>query len=246
MDKRRCAHFSSFLAVIGNNFNVLSFGFVEFLPIELTYNSNNMEASKLTHDETRYIYETNTIGIDKQSLNVDDIIETVNHFHCVDLIIEHAEDKLSEKFIKLLHYTLKTGSSDSRKSWFAVGGYKRVPNEVGGQITTAPEEVSDKMSALLAKYNDIKEKTLFDLIDFHYQFEQIHPFQDGNGRVGRLILFKECLKNNIVPFIINDETKMFYYRGLKEWQREKGFLTDTCLAEQDAFKQYLDYFRLEY
>ncbi|NCC08489.1 MAG: Fic family protein [Clostridia bacterium] len=205
-----------------------------------------MEASKLTHDETRYIYETNTIGIDKQSLNVDDIIETVNHFHCVDLIIEHAEDKLSEKFIKLLHYTLKTGSSDSRKSWFAVGGYKRVPNEVGGQITTAPEEVSDKMSALLAKYNDIKEKTLFDLIDFHYQFEQIHPFQDGNGRVGRLILFKECLKNNIVPFIINDETKMFYYRGLKEWQREKGFLTDTCLAEQDAFKQYLDYFRIEY
>jgi Fic family protein len=221
-------------------------GIYHKVQIELTYNSNHMEGSKLTHDETRYIYETNTIGIDKQSLNVDDIIETVNHFHCVDLIIEHAEDKLSEKFIKLLHNTLKTGSSDSRKSWFAVGGYKRVPNEVGGQITAAPEEVADKMSALLTKYNDIKEKTLFDLIDFHYQFERIHPFQDGNGRVGRLILFKECLKNNIVPFIINDETKMFYYRGLKEWQREKGFLTDTCLAAQDAFKQYLDYFRIEY
>lgn len=221
-------------------------GIYHKVQIELTYNSNHMEGSKLTHDETRYIYETNTIGIDKQSLNVDDIIETVNHFHCVDLIIEHAEDKLSEKFIKLLHYTLKIGSSDSRKSWFAVGGYKRVPNEVGGQITAAPEEVSDKMSALLTNYNDIKEKTLFDLIDFHYQFERIHPFQDGNGRVGRLILFKECLKNNIVPFIINDETKMFYYRGLKEWQREKGFLTDTCLAAQDAFKQYLDYFRIEY
>lgn len=221
-------------------------GIYHKVQIELTYNSNHIEGSKLTHDETRYIYETNTIGIGKKAINVDDIIETANHFRCIDLIIDHADDKISEKFIKLLHATLKGGTSDSRKDWFAVGDYKRLQNEVGGEETSAPEDVSEKMGALMEAYHLTKEKTLLELIDFHFQFEAIHPFQDGNGRVGRLILFKECLRNNIVPFIIDEELKIFYYRGLHEWKTEKGYLTDTCLAAQDQFKKYLDYFRIAY
>ena len=214
--------------------------------IELTYNSNHIEGSRLTHDQTRYIFETNTIGVENEVLNVDDVIETSNHFRCIDLIIDHAASTLSEHFIKKLHHILKTGTSDSRKDWFAVDEYKRLPNEVGGMQTSLPEEVADRMKALLSDYNAVPKKTLDDILDFHVRFERIHPFQDGNGRVGRLIMFKECLKYNIVPFIIEENLKMFYYRGLKEWYNEKGYLTDTCLTAQDKYKAYLDYFRIPY
>ena len=214
--------------------------------IDLTYNSNHIEGSRLTHDQTRYIFETNTIGMENEVLNVDDVIETANHFRCIDLIIDNAKALLTEKFIKELHLILKNGTSDSRKDRFAVGDYKKLPNEVGGMNTALPEEVADKMKALLAEYNARKEKTFEDILDFHVKFERIHPFQDGNGRVGRLIMFKECLKYNIVPFIIEDNLKMFYYRGLKEWNNEKGYLVDTCLTAQDRYKAYLGYFRIEY
>lgn len=214
--------------------------------IDLTYNSNHIEGSRLTHDQTRYIFETNTIGLVNEVLNVDDVIETVNHFRCIDMIIEHAQAALTEKFIKELHLLLKNGTSDSRKDWFVTGDYKKLPNEVGGRATALPEEVAGKMKALLAEYNAKKEKSLEDILAFHVRFERIHPFQDGNGRVGRLIMFKECLRYNIVPFIIEDGLKMFYYRGLKEWDKEKGYLTDTCLTAQDKYKAYLDYFRIAY
>ena len=216
------------------------------MQIDLTYNSNHIEGSRLTHDQTRYIFETNTIGIENESVSVDDVIETVNHFRCIDAVIDNAKNALSEKLVKELHTILKTGTSDNRKDWFAVGDYKKLPNEVGGMETAFPEEVSNKMKSLLAEYNAIENKALEDIIDFHVKFERIHPFQDGNGRVGRLIMFKECLKYNIVPFIIEDEIKMFYYRGLKEWNTEKGYLTDTCLSVQDKFKKVMDYFRIEY
>lgn len=214
--------------------------------IDLTYNSNHIEGSRLTHDQTRYIFETNTIGVEKETLNVDDVIETANHFRCIDRIIDDAKAVLTEKLIKELHRILKSGTSDAGKDWFVVGDYKKLPNEVGGMNTALPEEVSDRMKALLAEYNGKKEKTFEDILDFHVKFERIHPFQDGNGRVGRLIMFKECLKYNIVPFIIEDNLKMFYYRGLKEWNNEKGYLMDTCLTAQDRYKAYLDYFRISY
>lgn len=204
--------------------------------IDLTYNSNHMEGSRLTHDQTRYIFETNTIGVENEVLNVDDVIETANHFRCIDMIIDDSCMVLTEKLLKLLHLTLKNGTSDSRKDWFAVGDYKKMPNEVGGMETTLPEQVSGKIKKLLAEYNAKEEKSLEDILDFHVKFERIHPFQDGNGRVGRLIMFKECLKYNIVPFIIEDDLKMFYYRGLKEWDNEKGYLTDTCLTAQDRYE----------
>ena len=213
--------------------------------IDLTYNSNHIEGSKLTHEQTRYIFETNTIGITDASVNVDDIVETTNHFRCIDLIIDRAEDKLSEAFIKEIHRILKTGTSDSRKSWFNVGDYKKLPNEVGGNATCPPEEVHARMKTLLASYNDKKEKSLEDIIDLHQKFETIHPFQDGNGRVGRLVMFKECLANGIVPFIITEELKLFYYRGLKEWGHVNGFLTGTCLTAQDYYKKLLDYFKIK-
>lgn len=221
-------------------------GIYHKVQIELTYNSNHMEGSRLTHDQTRYIYETNTIGVEAGTVNVDDIVETANHFRCIDMVIDSAGQMLSEPFIKTLHRTLKNGTSDSRKDWFAVGDYKKIPNEVGGQDTTAPEEVPTEMKQLLASYNRKPDKTLEDLIAFHVAFESIHPFQDGNGRVGRLILFKECLKNGIVPFIIDEDLKLFYYRGLHEWNTERGYLIDTCLSAQDKFKKYLDYFRIPY
>lgn len=221
-------------------------GIYHKVQIDLTYNSNHIEGSRLSHDQTRYIYETNTIGAANSVLNVDDIIETANHFRCIDLVIEQANQPLSEKFIKELHRTLKNGTSDSRKDWFAVGEYKKLPNEVGGRETAAPEAVAPMLQELLSGYNAEKKKTLEELLEFHVRFEQIHPFQDGNGRVGRLLLFKECLRNNIVPFIITEELKMFYYRGLHEWDRERGYLRDTCLTAQDQFKAYLDYFRVPY
>jgi Fic family protein len=224
----------------------MSGGIYHKVQIELTYNSNHMEGSRLTHDQTRYIFETNTIGDAGGAMNVDDIVETANHFKCIDLVITQAKYPLSEKFIKELHLTLKSGTSDARRDWIAVGDYKRMPNEVGGRDTTPPENVSAAMGALLAGYNSVKGKTLADIIDFHVRFELIHPFQDGNGRVGRLIMFKECLRHGIVPFIIKDDTKMLYYRGLEAWNREKGYLSDTCLAAQDEFKKYLDYFKIPY
>ena len=214
--------------------------------IELTYNSNHIEGSRLTVDQTRYIFETNTVGVEGEALNVDDVIETVNHFRCIDTIIENAKTALTEKFVKELHRILKSGTSDSGKDWFAVGDYKRLPNEVGGKSTSLPGEVSARMKTLLTEYNAREKKTLEDILDFHVKFERIHPFQDGNGRVGRLIMFRECLRNGIVPFIIEDDLKLFYYRGLKEWDREKGYLTDTCLTAQDKYKTYLDYFGIAY
>lgn len=224
----------------------ISGGIYHKIQVELTYNSNHIEGSKLTHDQTRYIYETNTIGFTDSTINVDDIVETANHFKCIDMVIDKTTKPLSETFIKQLHMVLKNGTSDSRKDWFAVGDYKKYPNEVGGKITTPPEEVNDKIKALISAYNKTGNKSFDDLISFHYEFERIHPFQDGNGRIGRLILFKECLKHNIVPFIIDENLKMFYYRGLSEWQNEKGYLIDTCLTAQDKFKKYLDYFRIPY
>ena len=221
-------------------------GIYHKVQIELTYNSNHIEGSRLTHDQTRYIYETNTIGLTDEVINVDDIVETANHFRCIDLIIDKANLSITENLIKQLHFILKNGTTDSRKNWFVVGDYKKLPNEVGGRVTTSPEKVEDEVKSLIEWYNNIKNKTLNDIIEFHYRFEYIHPFQDGNGRVGRLLMFKECLKYNIVPFIIDEKLKMFYYRGLKEWEQEKGYLIDTCLAAQDQFKVYLDYFRIEY
>ena len=214
--------------------------------IDLTYNSNHMEGSRLTHDQTRYIFETNTIGITAESVNVDDVIETSNHFRCIDLIIDRAEENLTEAFVKELHRVLKSGTSDSRRDWFAVGEYKRLPNEVGGSETTPPEEVHREMQALLKEYNAKRDKTFEDILDLHHRFECIHPFQDGNGRVGRLLMFKECLANGHVPFIITDDLKMFYYRGLQHWPHIKGYLMDTCLTAQDHYKELLNYFRIQY
>lgn len=214
--------------------------------IDLTYNSNHIEGSRLTHDQTRYIFETNTVGVEGETLRVDDIIETTNHFRCIDLIIDKAEERLTEQLIKELHRLLKSGTSDSRKEWFVVGDYKRLPNEVGGLETTPPEAVEQEVRELLAIYNALCEKTLDDILSLHHRFETIHPFQDGNGRVGRLILFKECLATGIVPFIITDELKLFYYRGLQHWPRIKEYLRDTCLTAQDNYKRLLDYFRIPY
>ena len=221
-------------------------GIYHKLQIEMTYNSNHMEGSKLTHDETRYIYETKTIGLENKSVRVDDIIETVNHFRCIDLSIASAKRKLSESFIKQLHLVLKTGTSDSREPWFKVGDYKMLPNEVGNRETTDPKQVKIEMKKLLDSYNQKENHTFEEIVEFHVNFERIHPFQDGNGRVGRLIAFKECLKNDIVPFIILDSKKEFYYRGLKNWNQERGWLIDTCLDGQDAVKTYLDYFNISY
>ena len=224
----------------------LSGGIYHKVQIELTYNSNRIEGSKLTQDQTRYIFETNTIGTEHSSVNVDDIVETANHFRCIDLIIDQANAPLSERLIKQLHQLLKNGTSDARKNWFAVGGYKKLPNEVGGKETATPEDVASEMQKLIKAYHTVNAHSLDDILEFHYRFEMIHPFQDGNGRVGRLILFKECLHNGIVPFIIHDELKLFYYRGLQHWPEERGYLRDTCIAAQEQFRQYMDYFRIGY
>lgn len=219
-------------------------GIYHKIQIDLTYNSNHIEGSRLSHDQTRYIYETNTVGVENEVLNIDDIVETVNHFKCIDLIISDANQPMNETLIKKIHSTLKNGTSDSRQDWFAVGNYKKLPNEVGGSATTLPEYVDVEIKAIIKEYNNKKEKTFEDIIDFHYKFEKIHPFQDGNGRTGRLLMFKECLKYNITPFIIDEDLKMYYYRGLKQWSNEKGFLLDTCLSAQDKFKKTLEYFRI--
>ncbi len=245
--KKRVKQIMPLLAVLREQKEMkLKGGIYHRTQIDLTYNSNHIEGSRLSHEQTRFIFETNTVGFEGDSIRVDDIIETTNHFRCIDYIIDHAETRLTESLIKELHLMLKSGTSDSRKEWFAVGDYKRFPNEVGGCETTAPENVKREISALLKEYNSIKEKTFDDILDFHCSFESIHPFQDGNGRVGRLIMFKECLANGFVPFIITDELKMFYYRGLQQWHSIKEYLRDTCLSAQDNYKVLMDYYRVDY
>lgn len=229
--------------------NNINGGIYHKLQVIMTYNSNHIEGSCLTHDQTQYIFETNSIGLDSSgnsSLRVNDIIETVNHFKAIDFVISHARDSLTEDFIKLLHKMLKTGTTETKQCCFALGEYKKLPNEVGGKVTTSPQDVPSQMNELLANYNVKSNLNLDDLLDFHAKFERIHPFQDGNGRVGRLILLKECLKHNIIPFIIDDTLKIYYYRGLSEWSNVKGYLRDTCLSAQDKFCEYLDYFQIEY
>lgn len=221
-------------------------GIYHKVQIDLTYHSNHIEGSRLTHEQTRYIFETNTIGATEGPVNVDDVVETANHFKCIDMIIDEANHMLSEKFIKELHFVLKNGTSDSRKEWFAVGDYKKFANEVGGDQTTDPADVAAEIKALLKEYKQKQDISFEDILEFHVKFERIHPFQDGNGRIGRLIMFKECLKNNIVPFMITEQTKLFYYRGLKEWNSERGYLRDTCLTAQDQFKSVMDYFKIPY
>ena len=225
----------------------ISGGIYHKLQIDLTYNSNHIEGSKLTHDQTRFIFETKTIGLDAdKTIKVDDIVETINHFSAIDRVIDFANYELSETFIKELHKILKNGTSDSRLSWFVVGGYKKFENVVGDRETVHPRLVPQEMKKLVDDYNKKDSHTLEEIVEFHVNFERIHPFQDGNGRVGRLIAFKECLKNNIVPFIILDEKKMFYYRGLQNWNDDRAWLIDTCLDGQDTIKAYLDYFKIEY
>lgn len=221
-------------------------GIYHRVQIDLTYNSNHIEGSKLTHDQTQYIFETNTIGVTDEAVNVDDIVETTNHFRAIDHIIDNTDGRLTEKFIKELHRILKTGTSDERKNWFRVGEYKKLPNEVGGNDTTLPENVHTEIKALLTEYNSRKNPTFEDIVDFHQRFESIHPFQDGNGRVGRLIMFRELLKFNYVPFIITDDLKMYYYNGLRNWPDIKGYLLDTCLTAQDNFKLVLQKFRIPF
>ena len=214
--------------------------------IDLTYNSNHIEGSRLTKEQTRYIFDTNTLGITTENTRIDDIMETVNHFRCIDYIIDHATDKITESHLKQLHLMLKANTSDSRKSWFAVGDYKRLPNEVGGEETVQPEEVHKHINALLSEYNAIKEVQFDDILDFHVQFERIHPFQDGNGRVGRLLMFWQCLQSGLVPFIITEELRLFYYRGLQHWGQLNGYLRDTCLTAQDQYKALLTYFKIKF
>ena len=214
--------------------------------IDLTYNSNHIERSRLTKEQTRYIFETNTLGITTEITSVDDIMETVNHFRCIDYVIDHAMDKITEAHVKQLHAILKMNTSDSHKSWFAVGDYKRLPNEVGGEETVLPEDVHNRMKALIGEYNAIKKVEFDDILNFHVLLERIHPFQDGNGRVGRLLLLWQCLQSAHVPFIITEELRLFYYRGIQNWGKVDGYLRDTCLTAQDNYKLLLDYFKIKY
>ena len=219
-------------------------GIYHKVQVELTYNSNHIEGSRLSLDQTRLIFEAATIGVQGEPVRIDDIVETQNHFRAIDRIIDCAQEPLSERMVKELHRILKSGTTDAAKGWFAVGEYKHMPNEVGGRKTTLPEHVGEEIKALLRAYRPTAKHSLEEIISFHVDFERIHPFQDGNGRVGRLIMFKECLASGVVPFIITDDMKAFYYRGISEWDDERGFLTDTCLAAQDKFMAELDYFRI--
>lgn len=223
----------------------ISGGLYHELQVRMTYNSNHIEGSRLSEDQTRYIFETNTINA-PDGVPVDDIIETVHHFQAIDYVIDHCEEVLSEEIIKELHYILKHDTSDARLSWFAVGEYKTRANLIGGKETVRPEAVSGKMKQLLSDYNRKQNITIHDIIEFHAEFEMIHPFQDGNGRVGRLICLKECLRHNIIPFIIEDSKKLYYYRGLSMWHQERGWLMDTCLDGQDTFKHLLDLLDIAY
>ena len=214
--------------------------------IDLTYNSNHIEGSRMTKEQTRFIFDTNTLGITTENTSVDDIMETVNHFRCIDYVIDHAMDKITEAHIKQLHAILKTNTSDSQKPWFAVGDYKRLANEVGGEETVSPENVHKRMKKLVSEYNTIRKVEFDDILNFHVQFERIHPFQDGNGRVGRLLLLWQCLQSTHVPFVITEDLRLFYYRGIQNWGSINGYLRDTCLTAQDNFKLSLDYFKIQY
>ena len=221
-------------------------GIYHRVQIDLTYNSNNIEGSRLTKEQTRYIFETNTLGITSENTRIDDILETINHFRCIDYVIDHASDKITESHIKQLHLILKTNTSDSRKAWFAIGDYKRLANSVGEEETTQPQAVHGQMKLLLADYHALNNVDFDNLLDFHVRFERIHPFQDGNGRVGRLLLFWQCLQTDIVPFIITEDLRIFYYRGIQNWGKINGYLKDTCLTAQDSFKAILDYYKIKY
>jgi len=227
--------------------STLKGGIYHITQIGFSYNTNRIEGSKLSEEQTRYIYETNTLAVKnaETTVNIDDILETVNHFSCFDYMLSIADKSLSEEHIKKLHYLLKFNTSDSKKSWFHAGDYKLKPNIVGGVETSLPSDVSSDIKSLLETFHKIQKITINDIIDFHFQFEKIHPFQDGNGRVGRLIIFKECLANNIIPFIIREDHKFFYYRGLAEYSKVKDFLIDTCLSSQDNYKKIIDYFLFE-
>lgn len=221
-------------------------GIYHRVQIDLTYNSNHIEGSRLTKEQTRYIFETSTLGVTTENTSIDDIMETVNHFRCIDYVIDHAADKITETHIKQLHLFLKTNTSDSRKAWFAVGDYKRLANSVGEEETAQPEAVHGQMKSLLADYNAIEKIAFDDLLDFHVRFERIHPFQDGNGHIGRLLLFWQCLQADMVPFIITEDLRLFYYRGIQNWGKINGCLQDTCLTAQDNFKAILDYYNIMY
>lgn len=221
-------------------------GIYHRVQIDLTYNSNHIEGSRLTKEQTRYIFETNTLGITSENTRIDDILETINHFRCIDYVIDHATDKITESHIKQLHLILKTNTSDSRKAWFAIGDYKRLANSVGEEETTQPQAVHGQMKLLLADYHALNNVDFDNLLDFHVRFERIHPFQDGNGRVGRLLLFWQCLQTDIVPFIITEDLRIFYYRGIQNWGKINGYLKDTCLTAQDSFKAILDYYKIKY
>ncbi len=221
-------------------------GIYHRVQIDLTYNSNHIEGSRLTKEQTRYIFETNTLGITSENTRIDDILETINHFRCIDYVIDHASDKITESHIKQLHLILKTNTSDSRKAWFAIGDYKRLANSVGEEETTQPQAVHGQMKLLLADYHALKNVDFDNLLDFHVRFERIHPFQDGNGRVGRLLLFWQCLQVGIAPFIITEDLRLFYYRGIQNWGKINGYLKDTCLTSQDNFKAILDYYKIKY
>ena len=220
-------------------------GIYHKLQVEMTYNSNHMEGSCLSYEQTRLIYETNTIGVSEEAVLVDDILETAGHFRCIDMVIDSVDEPLTENFIKELHRKLKENTTDAAKEWFAIGDYKKLPNEVAGKEITLPENVAGEVGNLLAEYKSVETRKLEEIIDFHYRFERIHPFQDGNGRVGRLIMLKECLRNGIVPFVIDDDLKFYYYRGLNEWENDRAYLRDTCLAAQDKFKAWMKYFRID-
>ena len=214
--------------------------------IDLTYNSNHIEGSRLTKEQTRYIFETNTLGSTTENTRIDDIMETVNHFRCIDYVIDHATEKITETHIKQLHLMLKAHTSDSHKEWFAIGEYKRLANEVGGEETTKPAEVHKRMKSLVSGYNTLKQVSFDDILSFHVHFERIHPFQDGNGRVGRLLMLWQCLQSSIVPFIITEELRLYYYRGIQNWGHINGYLRDTCLTAQDHYKALLNYFNIKY
>ena len=220
-------------------------GIYHRIQIDLTYNSNHIEGSRLTKEQTRYIFETNTLGVTTENTRIDDIIETVNHFRCIDYVIDHATDKITESHIKQLHAILKANTSDSQKDWFAIGAYKKLANEVGGEATTQPADVHDEMKALLAGYNAQEKIDLDAILDFHVRFERIHPFQDGNGRVGRLLMFWQCLQNRLMPFIVTEDLRLYYYRGLQNWGLVNGFLRDTILTAQDMFEDVVKYFRIK-
>ena len=221
-------------------------GIYHRIQIDLTYNSNHMEGSRLSKEQTRFIFETATLGATTENTRIDDIVETVNHFRCIDYVIDHAHEKISEAHIKQLHLLLKNNTTDSLKDWFSVGEYKQLPNEVGGMDTTSPGEVRKRMKALVAEYNALRHVTFDDVLDFHVQMERIHPFQDGNGRVGRLVMFWQCLQAGIVPFIVTEDLRLFYYRGIQHWGGVNGYLRDTCLTAQDSFRTLLDYFKIKY